>query len=115
MLPHERSLVKRLADMPFALLGVSADRKETYRESVKNEPIPFRSWLDDESRVIGPTDDVGFFRGAIASRWNVTAWPTLYLLDAQGVIRFKWLGASDDKELDNAVESLLDELETKQR
>ena len=26
--------------------------------------------------------------GPIATRWNVTGWPTIYILDEEGVIRF---------------------------
>ena len=31
----------------------------------------------------------GTTRGPIATRWNVSGWPTIYVLDAKGVIRFK--------------------------
>jgi hypothetical protein len=104
MLPHERSLVKRLAEKPFALLGISGGLKDSYRKAVKEEPIPWRSWLDDDGDPV---------RGPIARTWNVATWPTLYLLDSKGVIRRKWLGAPDDKELDDAVDSLIAETEKK--
>lgn len=105
MLPHERSLVKRLAEKPFVLLGVNGDRKETFLESLKEKPIPFRSWVDDDGDAI---------RGPVARAWNVADWPTLYLLDVRGVIRRKWLGAPPETELDAAIASLLDEIETEE-
>ena len=39
MLPHERSLVKRLKDRPFALLGVNADnnREDTKKRLAKEQ------------------------------------------------------------------------------
>jgi len=100
MLPHERSLVKRFADKPFALLGVNADAQEQYVESLQKEPIPWRSWRDGDP-ITGP----------ISSRWNVRNWPTLYLLDAHGIIRSKWLGDPGEKELRDAIKSLLEEIE----
>jgi len=42
--------------------------------------------------------------GPIHRRWNVTKWPTVYVLDANGVIRFKELR---DEPLQKAVEQLL--------
>ena len=40
------------------------------------------------------------------------SWPTIYILDDKGVIRFKNLR---DKKLDEAVEMLVEELEAKQK
>jgi hypothetical protein len=42
----------------------------------------------------------------------VKGWPTIYVLDAEGVIRFKELR---DAKLDEAVEALVKELENKQK
>ena len=39
--------------------------------------------------------------------WNVHEWPTVYVVDAAGVIRFK--GAAHEKVLDEAVGRLLGE------
>jgi hypothetical protein len=99
MYPHERSLVKRLADKPFALLGVNSDedRKEL-KKVLKKEQISWRSWWDG-----------GSTSGPIASKWNVTGWPTVYVLDAQGVIRYRDVHG---KELDEAVDKLLQEIKS---
>ena len=35
MIPHERSLVQKLADKPFALIGVNSDDRETYDAKVE--------------------------------------------------------------------------------
>ena len=45
-------------------------------------------------------------RGPISARWNVTGWPTIYVLDRQGVIRYM---NTREKQLDEAVEHLLQE------
>ncbi len=96
MYPHERSLVKRLEGKPFALLGINSDHdKEQLKEAMKKENITWRSWWDG-----------GSTEGPIAKSWNVHGWPTIYVLDADGVIRFKQLR---EKSLDKAVDSLLEE------
>lgn len=90
--------MKRLEGKPFALLGVNSDSKERFRRAVKKENITWRSWWDG-----GNTD------GPIAKAWNVKGWPTIYVIDAKGVIRYRDVR---DKELDEAIEGLLKEIDT---
>ncbi len=99
MIPHERSLVEKLKDKPFALVGVNSDETaEKLREVTKKEKITWRSFF------AGPGG------GEIAKAWNVSGWPTIYILDDKGVIRFKNLRG---EEMEKAVEKLLDEMPTK--
>jgi peroxiredoxin len=97
MYPHERSLVKRLEGKPFALLGVNSDPKDRIRRAIKKENLSWRMWWDG-GRPGGP----------IASKWDVQGWPTIYVLDHKGVIRFKDVR---EKAMDRAVDTLLAELE----
>ena len=99
MYPHERSLVRKLADKPFALLGINSDVDKTELKKVlEKEEITWRSWWNGPEGTSGP----------IAKAWNVSGWPTVYLLDHKGVIRFKHVVR--DKELDEAIEQLLKEI-----
>ena len=100
MYPHERSLVKRLKGRPFALLGVNSDAKDHLKQVMKKENMTWRFWWDG-----GTTD------GPIATRWNVSGWPTTYVLDHKGTIRYKHVR---EKAMDDAVDALLDELEREQ-
>src|SRR4051812_48637618 len=101
MYPHERSLVKRLEGKPFVLLGINSDAdQENLKEVLKKEQITWRSWWDG-----------GSTSGPIASKWNVTGWPTIYVLDAKGVIRSRYV---HDKKLDEAVDKLLQEIASEQ-
>jgi hypothetical protein len=50
--------------------------------------------------------------GPISDRWNVRAWPTVYVIDHEGVIRFKNIIGD---ELDRAVEGLIREQEAEAR
>ena len=99
MYPHERSLVKELADKPFALIGVNSDMNlDELKPRLAEENITWRSFWT------GP----GGTEGNIAERWNVQSWPTIYVLDAKGVIRFKNVR---EGALDAAIETLLAETE----
>ena len=101
MYPHERSLVKRLAGKPFALLGVNSDAdRAVLKEVMKKEQITWRSWWDG-----GGEDNIW---GPIASHFNVTLWPTIYVLDPKGVIRYKGVRGPA---MDKAVDTLLAEIE----
>ena len=97
MLPHEKALVKRLQDEPFALLGINNDRPAARTPGrLQEEEITWRNALEPE-------------QDSLASRWNVEGYPMLYLLDARGVIRHKWLGSPDVKELDRRIDELVAE------
>ncbi|MFI5456206.1 MAG: TlpA family protein disulfide reductase [Isosphaerales bacterium] len=97
MYPYEKSLVKRRAGEPFALLGfdVDADRKKL-EQAMRAEGITWRSWWKNGN-------------GPIASRWISEGLPTLYLLDPKGVIRAKYVGFPGEEVLDHAIETLLKE------
>jgi AhpC/TSA family len=99
MYPHERSLVQRLEGKPFALLGINSDSdRKTLKEALQKEHITWRFWWDG-----------GTVEGPIATRWNVNSWPTIYVLDDKGVIRYRNVHSG---ELDKAVDTLL--IETNQ-
>lgn len=99
MYAHERSLVKRLKDKPFVLLGVNSDEdRQALRKVMDKERITWQSWWDG-----------GGASGPIATQWRITGWPSVYLLDAKGTIRFRSIGGPSPKELDKAIDELLAE------
>ena len=49
---------------------------------------------------------------AVTSRWNAGT-PTYYVIDPNGVIRYKWVGSPGEKVIDTALEKLLHEEENK--
>jgi hypothetical protein len=103
MYPHERSLVKRMAGRPFALIGVNSDGDlEKLRPRLKEEEITWRSFWCGEEGTGGP----------IPSLWNVSGWPTVYFIDHEGIIRSKSVGSPDD--LDTLVDRLVDAAEGKE-
>jgi hypothetical protein len=99
MYPHERSLVKKLADKPFALLGVNSDRdRKDLKKVLEKEEITWRSFWNGGSP-----------EGPISTKWNLQGWPTLYVIDAKGVIRAKFLGGGpeNEKKIDERIEEFL--------
>jgi hypothetical protein len=102
MYPHERSLVKKLADKPFALVGVNSDTDLTELKKVlEEEKITWRSFWNGKEGTRGP----------ISTEWNVHGWPTLFIIDHKGVIRHKYLGNPGDDKLDAAIDKLIAEAE----
>lgn len=95
MYPHERSLVERLKDKPFALIGVNSDvDKKKLKERMAEEKITWRSFWNGPKGTGGP----------ISEAWNVHGWPTIYVIDAKGVIRAKNVrGTAMDKAIDKLV------------
>jgi len=95
MYPHERSLVKRLADKPFALIGVNSDGDlDKLKPRLAEEQITWRSFWNGPDGTQGP----------ISTEWNVNGWPTIYVLDHEGVIRYKQVRG---EAMDKAVDTLL--------
>jgi glutathione peroxidase-family protein len=89
MYPHERSLVEKFQGRPFVILGVNSDAdRETVKKVLVKEKLTWRSFWDG-----GSTD------GPIARQWNVSGWPTLYLIDHRGLIVERVGARQKDEEL----------------
>jgi len=102
MYPHERSLVKKLANKPFALIGVNSDTdREKLKETLKEEEITWRSFWNGPQGTSGP----------ISKRWNVRGWPTMYIIDHEGIIRAKYLGSPGGEVLDTIIDALVKKAE----
>lgn len=96
-IPHEKELVERMRGRPFVFIGVSADRDpQDLEEFLAKNNLPWPNILDN---------------GTLGKAWHVEFLPTIFLIDAEGVIRHKFIGGS--KELDNAVERLVSQAEAR--
>ena len=80
--PYQRLMLEVHKGKPFAIVGVNSDSKlDVAQKSKKDNRLEYRSWWDgyvEKKSTEGP----------IADAWNVTGWPTIYILDTKGVIRF---------------------------
>jgi hypothetical protein len=101
MVPDERALVSRMKGRPFVLLGVNGDDDLAKAKEVSaKEGITWRSFWNG-----GP-------HGPISLKWGVSGWPTVYLIDAHGIIRHDTMRGPT---LDKAVEALVAEAEASEK
>jgi peroxiredoxin len=86
-MPYQRFLSERYDRWPFALLGVeTGSSRDAARQAHVTNRLLHRSWWDPgESGRDGP----------IATAWNVVGWPTTYIIDGDGIIRFVDLREED--------------------
>jgi thiol-disulfide isomerase/thioredoxin len=97
MIPDEKKLAARLEKAHFAMVGINTDQDRSKA----------KKFLEDEGITWTQVWDDGSTRGPISTTWNVFSFPTIYILDANGVIRYRDVrGAA----MDNAVDELLKEL-----
>ena len=81
MNPHKQAMLRRYAGKPFALLEVNSDDDPgEWKRVMKKEGYTWRSWADGQD-------------GPIAKKWDVSRWPTVFVLDREGVIRYNGLPA----------------------
>ena len=101
MFASERSLVQRMQDKPFALLGVDEDKSpEECKRVIEKNHLTLRSWWD------------GDHGGPIAEKFNVMGFPTLFLIDAKGHIRQKFdEGPPEEADLHRMIDQLVKEAE----
>lgn len=100
LIPEEINLVRTFANRPFTFVGVNGDDDRMLAKQVcKDKGIPWRSFWSDKGA-----------RGPIPRAWNVSGWPTIYVLDEHGVIRAKGLTGNRLRLL---LEKLISEVETK--
>ena len=94
MVPHERSLVEKFQDRSFVLVGVNSDpEREIAQDAQAKHAMTWRSWWDGSD-------------GPIAADWKIKFFPTTYVIDSKGVIRYANLRGA---ELEQAIDTLLEE------
>jgi thiol-disulfide isomerase/thioredoxin len=98
MIPHEREMVERLKDKPFVLVSVSIDKtKEPLMAFLAKEKMPWTHWWSGVEEGIVPD-------------WKIQSIPSIYIIDAKGVLRDK---GKRGEELEKVVNELLKEMEKK--
>ena len=73
---HGRSLVTKLQGKPFEIVGVNSDSdRDKVKQHLAKEKSAWRSFWDG-----------GSTEGPIQTQWNIQAYPTMYLIDHNGII-----------------------------
>ncbi|WP_165225388.1 TlpA disulfide reductase family protein [Aquisphaera insulae] len=98
MYPLFRELLTIHKGRPFSIVSVDTDTDvQALKKAIDSGKITWRCWWD------------GGMDGPIARRWGIASFPRIFVLDPQGVIRFKDVRGDD---LKRAVAGLLDVPET---
>lgn len=94
MLPHEREMAQKYAGKPFTLLGINSDQsRSALKKTMENEKITWPNiWGGSPAQ------------NQIARAWEVSGWPTLFVLDHEGIVRHKNLRG---EALEKAIEELI--------
>jgi hypothetical protein len=96
MIAHEKALVERLKNEPFALVGINTDGDlEEFKKACKKQGITWRSSFQ------------GSTGGPLCREWGVRSFPTIYVLDSKGVVRY--INVREDA-MDRAIDKLLSEM-----
>jgi len=97
MIPHEVEMVHRLKDKPFKFISLSMDNSpEIVKAFIKKRPMPWIHWYS------GP-------KGDLAKRLNITQYPTIIIIDKEGVIRYRFNGAISGDKFDEIIDDLVEE------
>lgn len=99
-LPRETKFVESMKNRPFIWLGVNGDDDvELLRKAEAANTVNFRSWHDGQE-------------GDIATQWNIWGFPALFVIDQNGIIRYKSRGHVDLDVVFPLVEKLTSSLES---
>lgn len=99
--PENKKLWERYRNDGFVLIGVddaeftSAAPVERVREAVRRFALPYPVVVD--------------YRYQIWNAYKNSIWPNVFLIDANGYIRYNHPGEGDDKEIESAIQGLLKE------
>ena len=97
-IPHEKEMVKRLEGRPFAFIGVCiSPAAEDLRNFLKKTPLPWPNIYDGQP-------------GRLAEDWRVDGFPTMAVIDAEGIIRYRDYGGPG---VEATIDMLLAEMEHK--
>ena len=94
MIPDLREWNDRMKDQPFELISVSADQSlDSLKSFLQDNDMPWTQWFAGDSDIL--------------REWNVRGYPTTFILDAAGKVRYNDLRG---EALEGAVNNLLLEM-----
>jgi thiol-disulfide isomerase/thioredoxin len=103
LVPHEIALAESMKNRPFDLVGVNGDElDDAVRDRIADKRITWRSFKNAQSGQ-APLSDI----------WGIHGWPTIFVIDSEGIIRHIWKDSPGEKVLAEAIEELVKEAERK--
>lgn len=94
LIPENKRLIAKYEGKGLAWIGINADAPNDAQAVLKKLGVDYRNVLD------GGKD------GPLAKAYGVDGWPTVLVLDRQGVVRYKTVGV-DAAELEKAIQAEL--------
>ena len=68
---------------------------------MEEEEITWRSFWNGEEGTGGP----------ISKKWNISGWPSMYIVDHKGIIRHKSVGSPGAETVDKWIDALVEAAE----
>lgn len=94
LVPREVALAEKYQGQPFKIYGVNGgDEQKKALESAKAKKMTWPSFF------IGPNGD------GLGAVWGVSAWPTVFVIDHQGIIRYIGHGDGMEKAVAECMEN----------
>ncbi|MFC1851639.1 peroxiredoxin family protein [candidate division CSSED10-310 bacterium] len=90
--PHFKALHNKYGDQDFEIVGVAVDDERKVKKYVEKEGIPFNIVIADRTT---------------ANKYNIRAFPTTFLLDKKGTIKYKWIGYRPQEVFEEAIQKML--------
>jgi peroxiredoxin len=81
--PSANALIKEMKGRPFAQVGVNTDSPDTLKEYLAKADMPWIHWRIEEGTRL---------HSRFLTDWDVEAYPTIYVIDHEGVIRHRQVG-----------------------
>lgn len=101
MVPDIKELLDKLQGQPVVYIGVNGDTDRS--QALRTAQRFTMSWRNLWDGPAGPA-------GPVSKAWNVRGWPSVYVVDVRGRIRYKLSGKQIAEKLDSAISTLLAEI-----
>ncbi len=103
LVPHEIALAESMKDRPFDLVGVNGDElDDAVRDRIADKKITWRSFKNEQSG-----------QAKLSEIWGIDGWPTIFVIDSEGIIRHIWTDSPGEKVLHESIEELVKAAEKK--
>lgn len=100
-IPKEIEFYNKYKDRDVVFVGINGDADADDAKKVEETyKVPWRSFYSEHG---GPETQ----KKSVPWRWNVTFWPSVYIIDPEGVIRYKRCWDTDFQQLETAIKAIL--------
>jgi len=100
-IPGEKALMAKFAGKPVAFVGINGDeRSEAGQKSAVKHGVPGRSFWGRWPGADGK-------QTILVDQWNIRFWPSYYVIDPKGVIRYKRCWDTEPGVLEKNINAVL--------